>query len=212
MCLYCFFITHHCVSVSDLRIVLLGKNVSENWQVGKFILGKAAFDSEAPPDQVQRERRNHKSVISCPYLLQPHLSDFQITEAVKECMYLSDPGPHVIVLVLKHDDCSRADQEHVEKILNSFSDSVYDHTLVLTTHDTVHQTDVNGNIRKIIDKCLNKHYRLETNSSPADLKVTLEKIVQMNSGGYLTCKEFNGSKDKVEQHVIERGESGNIGY
>ncbi len=41
-----------CVSVSDLRIVLLGKSVSENSQVGNFILGRAAFDSESPSDDV----------------------------------------------------------------------------------------------------------------------------------------------------------------
>ncbi|XP_056608323.1 interferon-induced very large GTPase 1-like isoform X2 [Triplophysa dalaica] len=97
--------------------------------------------------------------------------------------------PHVIILIFKHDDeCSREDQEHVEMILNSFSDSVYDHTLVLTEHDSRH-TDVNENIQEIIRKCLNKHYRKERNSSPDDLRKTLENIVHMNSGGHLMCED-----------------------
>ncbi|XP_056609178.1 uncharacterized protein LOC130426428 isoform X2 [Triplophysa dalaica] len=97
--------------------------------------------------------------------------------------------PHVIILIFKHDDeCSREDQEHVEMILNSFSDSVYEHTLVLTTHHSPH-THVNDNIQEIIRKCLNKHYRLEKNSSPSKFNETLENIVQMNSGGHLMCED-----------------------
>lgn len=198
------------VSVGGLRIVLLGKNVSDNRHVGKFLLGKEAFDTESSPGQVQKEKRNHKTVINCPYLLQPHLSGHHITEAVKECMSLSDPGPHIIILVLKHDECSREDQERVERILNSFSVRVYEHTLVLTTHDSVEKTDVNNNIQQIIKKCLNKHYRLERNCSPANLKEYLEKIAQTNSGRYLMCEECIDSDDSMDHYINMSGESKDI--
>ncbi|XP_065134363.1 interferon-induced very large GTPase 1-like [Paramisgurnus dabryanus] len=144
------------------------------------------------------ERKNHKTVINCPYLLQPHLSDHQIKQGVKDCMRLSDPGPHVIVLIFKHDECSREDQEHVEKVLNYFPDRVYEHTLVLTTHhsQSVHQTEVNDVIKEIIKKCHKNHYMLERDKSC--LKAKLHKMDQMNSRRYL---QFD-PEDSMEQQVI----------
>ncbi|KAK2916987.1 hypothetical protein Q8A67_001361 [Cirrhinus molitorella] len=196
-----------CASVGDLRIVLLGKSLSENCRVGKVILGKAMFNSEAPPDQVQKERRMHKTVINVPHLLQPHLSDHQITEAVNECMHQSDPGPHVIILVLKLDQCLREDQEHVEKVLHSFSDNVYEHTMVLTTQEAdCKLTKVNDVIKKIIKKCSNRHYQLQESSTSADLREQIENFAQKNSRRYLVCNEFaslEGSENSIEQQVTE---------
>ncbi|XP_067311605.1 interferon-induced very large GTPase 1-like [Pseudorasbora parva] len=189
---------------SDLRIVLLGKNLAENSRVGKLILGNEKFESKNPSDQVQTERKMHKTVINAPHLLQPHLADHQILETVRKCLYLSDPGPHVIVLVLQHDQFSTKDQEHVEKVLNNFSNKVYEYTMVLTTHesDSVESTEVNGVIKDIVKKCFNRHYKLTKNSPSADLKEKLEKFAQMNSGHYLICDEFEYS---MEQQDRERG-------
>jgi len=201
-----------CVSESDLRIVLLGKSLAENSRVGKLILGNEKFDSKAPSDQVQTERKMHKTVINAPHLLQTHLSDNQIIETVRKCLYLSDPGPHVIILVLQQDQCSTKDQEHVEKVLNAFSNKVYEYTMVLTTQesDSVEPAKVNGFIKEMIKKCFNRHYKLTKNSPSADLKENLEKFAQMNSGHYLICDEFEGSENSTEQQDRERGESENI--
>ncbi|RXN34469.1 GTPase IMAP family member 7-like isoform X1 [Labeo rohita] len=129
------------MSISDttVRIVLLGSSVSENSLLGNFILGRAAFDSEAPPDVVERVagrlKDRHVIIINSPQLLQTNISDHQITQTVRECVHLSDPGPHVIVLLLKHEPCSAEDQERVEKVLLSFSERVYQHTIVLSTRE-----------------------------------------------------------------------------
>ncbi|RXN13752.1 GTPase IMAP family member 7-like isoform X1 [Labeo rohita] len=140
-----------------MRIVLLGSSVSENSHVGNFILGRAAFDSEAPPDVVERVagrlKDRHVIIINSPQLLQTNISDHQITQTVRECVHLSDPGPHVIVLLLKHEPCSAEDQERVEK------------------------------------KCANRHFSLQTSSSPHDLLQTLEDIEKMNDGRHLSCAE-----------------------
>ncbi|XDV23122.1 hypothetical protein PO909_027832, partial [Leuciscus waleckii] len=50
-------------SVSDLRIVLLGKNVSENNRVGNTILDTDAFNSEAPSYLYQPSQRPHVIVL-----------------------------------------------------------------------------------------------------------------------------------------------------
>ncbi|KAL1279431.1 hypothetical protein QQF64_026104 [Cirrhinus molitorella] len=60
--------------------------------VGNFILGRAAFDSEAPPDVVERVtgrlKDRHVIIINSPQLLQTNISDHQITQTVRECVHL----------------------------------------------------------------------------------------------------------------------------
>nr|XP_055038514.1 GTPase IMAP family member 8-like [Misgurnus anguillicaudatus] len=188
-----------------MSIVLLGKDVSTNSQVGNFMLGRSAFDSEAPPDdhQIERVRGKDMMIINCPHLLQLNLSYHQIIQTVRECVDLSHPGPHLILLIFKPDECSREDQEHVEMILNSFSHSVYQHTLVLTTHDS--HSEVNDNIKKIIKKCTSRHYRLERNSSSDELKKKCEDIVKSNDGHYLIYDEYEDAQRlKVKQQTDER--------
>ncbi|XP_016419527.1 uncharacterized protein LOC107749002 [Sinocyclocheilus rhinocerous] len=179
-----------CVSVSDLRIVLLGKSVSENSGVGSFILGRAAFDGEAPPDVVERVggrlKDRHVMLINSPQLLQTNISDHQLTQTARECVYLSDPGPHVIVLVLNPNQCSTEDEERVKKVLDSFSERGFQHTVVLSTQEP---TETNDSLQKIIQKCFNRHVSLQRSSSPDDLLQTFEDIVQTNAGCHLVCAE-----------------------
>ncbi|KAL1279008.1 hypothetical protein QQF64_025681 [Cirrhinus molitorella] len=191
-------------NMSDLRIVLLGKSVSENSGVGNFILGRAAFDSKAPPDVVERVggrlKDRHMIIINSPQLLQRNISDDQITQRVRECVNLSDPGPHVIVLLLKHEQCSAEDQECVEKVLHSFSERVYHHTMVLTTQEP---TETNDILQKIIQKCANRHFSLQRSSSPNDLLQMFEATVQMNNGWHLICAKASQSFN-IQQHATER--------
>ncbi|XP_073681795.1 interferon-induced very large GTPase 1-like [Garra rufa] len=191
-----------------IRLVLLGKNVSENSQVGNFILGRAAFDSEAPQDVVERVvgrlKDRHVMVINSPQLLQPHLSLHRITQTVKECVYLSDPGPHVIVLLLRHEQCSAEDQECMETVLESFSESVYQHTMVITTQEP---TETNEIHQKIIQKCANRHFSLQRSSSPDDLLQIFKDIVRMNEERPLVCPKYKASQDlRQKQQTKERCE------
>ncbi len=198
-----------CVSVSNLRIVLLGKCTSKNRRVGNFILGRSAFDNGAPPDVVERVggifKERHVIIVNSPQLLQTNISDHQITQTVRECVYLSDPGSHVIVLLLNHEPCSAEDQDFVEKVLLSFSESVYQHTMVLTTQDA---TETNDILQKIIQKCANRHFSLKRSSFPDGLLQTFEDIVQINDGQHLDCEGLQNLT--VEQQTTERRECNNI--
>nr|XP_055051048.1 GTPase IMAP family member 8-like [Misgurnus anguillicaudatus] len=191
----------------NYRIILLGKDVSTNSRVVNFILERSAIDSEAPPDdhQIERIRGKDMMIINCPHLLQLNLSYHQIIQTVRECVDLSHPGPHLILMIFKHDECSREDQEHLEIILDYFSVSVYEHTLVLTTHDShsEEQTEVNDNIQKIIKQSFNRHYRLKRNSTAAHLIETFRDIIKANDDHYLIC---DVSEDAQSLTVKQRKE------
>ncbi|XP_051988743.1 interferon-induced very large GTPase 1-like [Xyrauchen texanus] len=189
-----------------MRIVVLGTNASENSRVGNFLLGRAAFETEEPPDVVQRVGGKHMTVINTP-----NISLHQMTQRVRECVSLSAPGPHVILLVLKHDQCSREEKECVEMLLNSFSHTVYQHTMMITTHES--HTQVNDIIQEIIHQCNDRHFRLERNSTPAQLMEKCEEIVHSNGGQHLICTEYESSQYfTMEQQDRERGLEENRDY
>ncbi|XP_077081977.1 uncharacterized protein LOC143735698 [Siphateles boraxobius] len=132
-----------CDHPNNLRIVLLGKNVSENSRVGNIILATTAFHSEAPSSYSQQHsqiisgtvEKRQITVINTAHLLQPHLSHYQLTQRVRECVSQSDPGPHVILLVLQNNDFSEEDLRRVKTVLNLFSVKAIKHTIVLTTDE-----------------------------------------------------------------------------
>ncbi|XP_042605458.1 GTPase IMAP family member 8-like, partial [Cyprinus carpio] len=167
-------------------------------------IGRAAFDCEAPPDVVERVGGRYVMVINSPQLLQRNISDHQITQTVRECVHLSDPGPHVIVLLLKHEPCSVEDQERVEKVLLSFSEQVYQHTMVLSTQEPTETSDI---LQNIIQKCANRHFSLQRSSSPDDLLQMFEDIVKMNDGRHLDCAEVS---ECVKLNLVVCGSDGTL--
>ncbi|XP_073799823.1 GTPase IMAP family member 8-like [Danio rerio] len=190
-------------SAPPLRILLLGKSVSENSRVGNLILGRSAFDSEAPPDVVERVggrlKHRHVTLINSPQLLHTHISDDQITQTVRECVSLSDPGPHVVLLLLQYQQCSAEDQERVEKLQDSFSERLLQHTLVLSTQEP---TEPNQILQKIIQKCSNRHVSLQTSSSADHLLQAFEDIERSNEGRHLITPAPSG--ESLREQFNER--------
>ncbi|TRY95723.1 hypothetical protein DNTS_022123 [Danionella cerebrum] len=192
-------------NLSDLRIVLLGKSVAENSEVGNFIFGRAAFDRDAPPDVVERVggtlKDKHVLLINSPQLLQKNIPDHQITQLVRECVYLSDPGPHVVVLLLDREQCSPEDQTRVEKLLTSISKWLFQHTLVLSTRES---TETNETLEMIIQKSSNRHFNLQK-STPEDLLQAFEEIVQNNDGEHLVCARSKGLQYFPKEQQTQSG-------
>ncbi|KAK2916999.1 hypothetical protein Q8A67_001373 [Cirrhinus molitorella] len=176
--------------VTPLKIVLLGKSVSENSRVGNFILGRAAFDSEATPGIIERLRGRledrHVIIINSPQLLQTNISDHQITQTVRECVNLSDPGPHVFIVTLQHNDFTEEELRRVKIVLKEFSDEAIKRTLVITTNEETH--DANELIQELNTECGGGHLQLDHKNEEwcSILLQRLEKILGENSEEYLT--------------------------
>ncbi|XP_076866528.1 GTPase IMAP family member 6-like isoform X2 [Brachyhypopomus gauderio] len=149
---------------SDLRIVLLGKN--ETSRVGNFILGRDAFETEAPPPSVehQSERiRGHVegryiTLINSPHLLHTELTQEELTQRVKECVSLSDPGPHVFLLVLQSENFTQEDQDRIRSVLDSYGPLCLKQSVVVTTGE---DQDTRGCLSTFIRECGGRHHICE---------------------------------------------------
>ncbi len=103
--------------------------------MGNFILGETKFNTEEEPDCCLRVRGQLKEkeivLINTPDLLFPNISEDKVTEHVKNSKRLSDPGPHVFLLVLQPPDFNEKDKLRLCRVLQLFSDQSLDHSLVL---------------------------------------------------------------------------------
>ncbi|XP_062874244.1 uncharacterized protein LOC134335612 [Trichomycterus rosablanca] len=208
--------------VCELRIVLLGKNLSDTSTVGNFILGRDAFQTEVPPHSVdlhsERARGNvegrYITIINSSHLFEQNFSQHQLNLHIKECKYLADPGPHVIILVVQPDDFTEADRNRMNSIFSDVSDEVYRHTMVLsmepmelgTTVDPPKETAV----QKITADC-NKRHLVFNRCSHDDLLEMIDGIVKVNNNETLNCEEFQDpviDLKTYEQHTVlgEHGE------
>ncbi|XP_050961040.1 GTPase IMAP family member 8-like isoform X2 [Labeo rohita] len=187
--------------LSELRIFLLGKSVSENSLVGNFILGRAAFDSEAPPDVVERVagrlKDRHVIIIHSPQLLQTNISDHQITQTVRECVYLSDPGPHVFIIIVQNNDFTEEDMRRVKHVLKKFKEEAFKHTLVITTDEETYESHMSPTIKhtaahQLIKECGRRHLQLGKEKSEwhSDIFKSVDEIFKVNQEEYLACEIY----------------------
>ncbi|XP_067228534.1 E3 ubiquitin/ISG15 ligase TRIM25-like isoform X2 [Chanodichthys erythropterus] len=202
-------------NMSDLRIVLLGKNITENNRVGNFILGRAAFESEAPADvelNIEKHRGKLKdrdvTVINTPHLLQPNLSNSQITQGVKECVNLSAPGPHVIILVQQQNDFSDNDRHRVKYVLNEFSKEAPIHTLVLTD-----EREINSScIHQLIKECGGEHLQFDERKSGlhSEILERVEKILKENQVQFLISDLCEEAGEETSEDGEKRRSGGSV--
>ncbi|XP_070819934.1 GTPase IMAP family member 8-like [Chaetodon trifascialis] len=121
--------------MSELRVVLLGNSWSQRSSVGNFMLGQTKFNTEREEDRCLRDRGQLKDktivLTNTPDLLHPNISHHKLTELIENCVRLSDPGPHVFLLVLQPEDFTEEHKLRLCSFLQLFNDRSFDHSLVL---------------------------------------------------------------------------------
>ncbi|KAJ8254336.1 hypothetical protein COCON_G00209480 [Conger conger] len=194
-------------NMSDLRIVLLGKSGEEKSKVGNIILRREAFETEpsffSVKQQCERVRGlvdgRHVTVINTPDLLHPQISQYDIDKQMELCVSLSDPGPHVLLLILQPGRFTEKDGDRMRKILNAMGDQTFQHTMVLVSHKG-YKTDVFIGEQKdptelFIEECRGRHHRFSNIDKTNRIQITefmenINKVVEENEGKYLTCEIY----------------------
>uniref|UniRef100_A0A672TDP7 GTPase IMAP family member 8-like n=1 Tax=Sinocyclocheilus grahami TaxID=75366 RepID=A0A672TDP7_SINGR len=213
-------------NMRDLRIALLGKNVSENNRVANLILGTNVFET-LPELPVERKFQQHSQrvggglknrrvmVINSPQLLQPHLSLHQITQAVRECVNLSAPGPHVFILILQHNDFTEEDGYRVKSVLKEFSEEVIKRTIVITTDEKTYISKIssmikNNAIHQLIKECGGGHLQFDERKPEwlSEIFSRVDTMLKGNQEEYLTCELYkDGIGTSVDEEQIRSNDS-----
>ncbi|XP_060760173.1 GTPase IMAP family member 8-like isoform X3 [Neoarius graeffei] len=195
------------LTMSEVRIVLLGENVLLTNRVGNFILGRSAFETELhlPSVKLHSERASgHVEgrtviIINTPHLYNPHLSQEELTQRVKECISLAHPGPHVFLLVLQSEKFTHEQHDRVRSILETYSPLSRKRSIVITT----------GEDHGFISECEFRHHRIQNVSKFNKHQVLqlLEKInavVNETGGSALQEKKHSGTLRRHQEHLSEK--------
>ncbi|XP_030649189.1 interferon-induced very large GTPase 1-like [Chanos chanos] len=209
-------------TVSELRIILMGKNRSENNRVGNYILGKFAFKTESPPVSVHHHSEKVRgqvkgrpiTVINTPDLFHPQLSHDQLSVAVRECVSLSDPGPHVFILVLQPDSFTEEDSARMTRVMNIFSDDAMKYLIVLSLaknrrHAKTWDVRKEGDFLHFTTKDYEMRHHMFDNiesfnqSQVPQLLKRIDQMVVENGGVHLSCEIFEEAPESPSQQEAE---------
>ncbi|KAJ8345734.1 hypothetical protein SKAU_G00299270 [Synaphobranchus kaupii] len=212
-------------NMSELRIVLLGRSGEGKSKVGNIILGREAFETEpsffSVKQQCDRARGQvdgrHVTVINTPDILHPQISQHEVEKQMQLCVSLSDPGPHVLLLVLQPERFTEEDSDRMKRILHTLDDQAFKYTMVLVTHEG-YKTDVCIDKQKdptelFIEECRGRHHRLNNidKTDHGQIVEFMEKInmvVKENDGRYLTCeiyKKIESGTTPVQHQYSQTG-------
>ncbi|KAF4080896.1 hypothetical protein AMELA_G00176670 [Ameiurus melas] len=197
-------------TLSELRIVILGKSLSQTSSVGNFVLGRSAFETEDPPHSVElhcESVRGHVegrdiTIINTPHLYDPKLSNKELSQRIKECVSLSDPGPHAFLLVVQPHDFTQKDRNLLRYILNSFSNQAIKYSAMINTDSGFYTSADEGKYTATSELTAECHGRQHSfsqlhESSMGSVSQLFEKIDQMvkdNGGGHLVCESFEDAE------------------
>ncbi|XP_049332417.1 uncharacterized protein LOC107197941 isoform X6 [Astyanax mexicanus] len=210
--------TNSTVSLSELRIVLLGFRFAGKSSAGNKILGCKRFELKRTAQCVTRQGEvagRRITVVEAPgwfvnqtFEGSTEFSKQEIVLSVTKC----PPGPHCLLLVINVGSKFKAKQRKaVGKHLKLFPEKVWSHTLVLFTHgDWLGDTPIEQHIKSekkdlqwLVEKCGNRYHVFNNMNRSEKTQVTellekIEKMVAANSGG---CFEIDR---RILQEVEEK--------
>lgn len=182
--------------------------------MGNFILNDNKFITEKAPDQCRKScsvfEKKSITVINTPDLIHPTITGDTLNEHVKTCVRLSDPGPHVFLLVLQPEDFTEDDKLRLCRVLTHLSDRAFDHSMVLisTPRDisaaVMADEPPDKSVREMIVKCQYRHLKLK-NLEHAELLTRMSQIVKEN-GGHVTCDVFEDTTHGPTEEQIQQQE------
>ncbi|XP_030597036.1 GTPase IMAP family member 8-like [Archocentrus centrarchus] len=176
--------------MSELRIVLLGNSWSERSSVGNVLLRENKFNTVEEADCCVRVsgliQSKEISVVNTPDLLHPDISEDKLRGHVENCVRLSDPGPHLFLLVLQPEDFTEEQKLRLCEILNRFSDHSFDQSLILKS--ALREGDESymyrASLQDMIRRCRYQSLRLKY-LEVHELLTKMKQIIERNDGKHV---------------------------
>ncbi|XP_067084965.1 GTPase IMAP family member 4-like [Osmerus mordax] len=207
-------------SVSELRLVLLGRTGAGRRAAGNTILGREEFGAQDSPSAVaQRSRRREGDVcgrrlvlVDTPDWFCPGLCLEEMRQDVGLCVRLSAPGPHAFLLVVPVEPSEGEERGAMERMEDMFGEGCWGHTVILFTHDdSLREQSMeeflqtgSQDLQQLVEKCGNRYHVLNMKDRAHGTQVPellhlVEEMVAGNRESFYSSQTYQGAEAQVRE-------------
>ncbi|XP_059407372.1 uncharacterized protein LOC132141727 [Carassius carassius] len=204
----------------ELRIVLLGVCGARKSLTANAILGREAFKESRTRETEKKTGRvedRNISIIDTPGFFNTQLTDEEMKNEMMKSLYLSDPGPHVFLLVINLETFEEDERNVVEEILENFGAQALKFTMVLFIgREQMSKRDLTAftftqKFQELVSHCRSKYHVINSKNEVNQSHITellekIDEIIKQNNDQHYDHEIYLQYQTKSRKERNKQGE------